>query len=128
MNTNNTNHDPLAGMRGEENDLLNLIGAKGDGWQIIACEGQGVTPYYPAVDENGNELDLYDDLNGDFDEYLRRKTKRMRLTVRYTVYGNPIFAEEYVRETTGCLCLSTSPTTIDVYYATENTIPPYGEE
>lgn len=99
-------------------DILNLVGTKGEDFEIIACDGQGVTEYYPAIDEQGNEKSIFDFDN--FDEYLKHKVKKTRLTARYTVFGNPIAAEEYVLESIGCNAMAIGPHTLDVYFATDN--------
>lgn len=115
-------NNPLEGMRGEENDILKLIGAKGEGFEIVACEGQGATDYFPAVDENGNEKASFEWAS--LDDYFAHKVRKTRLTVRYTVLGNPILAEDYIRKTVGCHAMATGPHTLDVYYSTDN---PYAE-
>ena len=101
--------------------VLNLVGREGGSgssyWKIVAEEGQGVTSYYPAVDENGNERS-YSEFDK-IEDYFQAKVEKKRLTVRYTVLGNPIAAEEEVSSLLGCHCMSVAPHTLDVYYATD---------
>lgn len=40
MFTHDGHDDPLAGMRGEENDFLGLIGFEGDDFEFVADETQ----------------------------------------------------------------------------------------
>lgn len=110
--------NPLEGMRGEEHDILKLIGTKGEGFEIVACEGQGSTDYYPAVDDDGSEKGFFEWASPD--EYFAHKVRKTRLTVRYTIIGNPISAEECIMEMVGCNAMAVGPHTLDVYYLTDN--------
>lgn len=70
------------------------------------------TKYYPAV-VNGVEKGWSEFAS--FDEYLAHKVEQERETIRLTVAGNAVVAEEAVAAAFGCKALATSPTTVDVY-------------
>lgn len=105
-------------------NILQIVGLEGgEGechWKIIAEEGQGVTDYYPAVDDNGNEVEFFDWDSPE--EYVKHKVKKSRLTVRYSVLGNPIQAEEDISRLLDCHCMAVGPNTLDVYYATDRIV------
>ena len=97
-------------------DVSKVLGLKGGNdatwFRVLAEEGRGKTKYFPAVVE-GVEKGWSD--FADLDEYLSHKVERVRETIRLTVAGNPVVAEEAIARTLGCKALSTSPTTVDVY-------------
>lgn len=92
--------------------VIGLTGGKDETFfRILAEEGRGETAYYPCIID-GKEVSWHDvDLN----TYLANKVKRLRLTVRLTVAGNPVAAEDVVRGILGCNCQATTPHTLDVY-------------
>jgi hypothetical protein len=106
-------------------NILNLVGREGgEGatwWKIVEETGSGVTSYYPAVDKFGKEI-RWSEFDGSLEEYMKLKVERTRLTVRYLVMGNPVAAENYVREELGCNALAIGPCTLDVYYAQDNPV------
>lgn len=89
-----------------------IIGLKGgkDGcfFEIIAEHGRGKTSYYPSI-KNGVRLTF------DHPEYWQYKIKRERETVRMIVAGNPICAEDAVKNILGCNCFASGPTSLDIY-------------
>lgn len=97
-------------------DISKVIGLEGGSngtwFKILAEEGRGESPYYPAI-VNGVEKS-YSDFD-DIDDYFAAKVKRTRLTIRLTVSGNAVSAEEAVRSGLGCHAISAGPTTVDVY-------------
>lgn len=93
--------------------VIGLEGGSNGAWfKILGEEGRGETPYYPAV-VDGVEKSYSDFPN--LDDYFAAKVKRTRLTIRLTVSGNAVSAEEAVRSALGCHAMATGPTTVDVY-------------
>ena len=93
--------------------VIGLEGGSDSTWfRVLAEEGRGMSKYYPAV-VDGIERGWSE--FADLDEYLAHKVMRERETVRLTVAGNPVVAEEAISRVLGCKALSTSPTTVDVY-------------
>jgi len=97
-------------------DIEQVIGLEGgidSTWfKILGVAGRGTSKYYPAivdgVERGWSEFTSLDD-------YFAHKVERERETIRLTVAGNPVVAEEAVSRLLGCKALSTSPTTVDVY-------------
>lgn len=88
-----------------------LIGLKGEGWEIVGIEWEGETYYYPAeVDGQARSYWEFPTI----DEYVKHKVKKSRPTIRYVVAGNPILAE-YALQEMGINCMSTLPERLDVY-------------
>lgn len=95
------------------NKVIGLEGGSNGTWfKILGEEGRGETAYYPAV-VNGIEKS-YSDFPS-IDDYFAAKVKRTRLTIRLTVAGNAVSAEEAVRSALGCHAMANGPTTVDVY-------------
>lgn len=98
-----------------EKRIENLIGIEGGKdrtfFAILKADEIGETSYYPALDDDGNEL-LWSDV--DPVEFMQRKVERKRRTVRLTVSGNAVSAEGYVKQC-GILAAAIAPTTVDVY-------------
>jgi len=93
-------------------DITQIIGLEGanDGcfFKILAEQWRGETSFYPSI-KNGKEL------TWDHPEYWQHKVERKRETVRVTVTGNPICAEDTVKKIFSCNCLACSPGTLDIY-------------
>ena len=96
-------------------DVDKIIGLEGgkDGtyFYILAEAGRGESAYYPCVIDDQEVM--WGDV--DFDTYMAHKVKRMRTTIRLTVAGNAVAAEDVVRGMLGCNCISTAPNSLDVY-------------
>lgn len=96
-------------------DIDKVIGLQGGHdatwFHILAEADRGETPYYPSI-KDGRELRWSE---VPFEEYMAHKVKKMRATIRLTVAGNPIAAEDVVSGILGCKCLATGPNTLDVY-------------
>lgn len=97
-------------------DIAKIIGLEGGQgsthFKVLAEEGRGTSKYYPAV------VDGIERAWSDFDrltDYLAHKVERERETIRVTVTGNPIVAEEAISLTLNCKALATTPTTVDIY-------------
>lgn len=97
-------------------DISKVIGLEGGNnatwFKVLAEEGRGQSKYYPAV-VNGIERGWSEFKS--FDDYLAAKVERERETIRLTVAGNPVVAEEAISRILGCKALATTPTTVDVY-------------
>jgi len=94
-----------------------LVGLKGGGqnetyWEVVAVAQPFSSKYYPAVVDG--QVKSYFDF-GSLDEYVAAKAERRRVTVRLTIAGNPVAAEEEIRARTGKQCLSTTPNSLDIY-------------
>jgi len=93
--------------------VIGLEGGQNATWfRVLAEEGRGMTKYFPAV-KDGVELGFseFDSL----DDYLAHKVERERMTIRLTVAGNAVAAEDAIMRVLGCQALAASPTTVDVY-------------
>lgn len=97
-------------------DISKVIGLEGGSdatwFKVLAESGRGKSKYYPAI-VDGVEMgwSKFDSL----DDYFAAKVERERETIRLTVAGNPVVAEEAIARTLKRKALSTSPTTVDVY-------------
>lgn len=95
--------------------LTALIGKHGGHdatyFEILGIEGEGMSNYFPSIDENGQEIP-YTFANEK--AYWQHKTKRSRYTVRFTVAGNTVSAESALREE-GWTCSACDSTAVDVY-------------
>lgn len=97
-------------------DISKIVGLEGGSdatwFKVLAEQGRGKSKYYPAVvdgiERGWSEFKSLDD-------YLAAKVERERETIRLTVAGNPVVAEEAIARALGCKATSTSPTTVDVY-------------
>jgi len=93
-------------------DIQKIIGLEGGGkdcfFKILSEQGRGETEYYPSF-KNGKEL------HWDHPDYWKHKITKKRETIRVTVAGNPIAAEDEVKKILGCKCLACSPNTLDIY-------------
>lgn len=97
-------------------DITKVIGLEGGSnatwFKVLAEQERGKSKYYPAV-VNGVEKGWSEFKS--LDDYLAAKVERERETIRLTVAGNPVVAEEAIARILGCKALSNSPTTVDVY-------------
>lgn len=106
------------GTRGKEHTMnikkvIGLEGGKDSTWfKVLAESERGETKYYPAI-KDGKEIGYFDCKN--LDEYLALKQERTRRTIRVTVAGNAVCAEDAISAALGCLAMSTTPTTVDIY-------------
>lgn len=97
-------------------DISKVVGLEGGSdatwFKVLAEQGRGVSKYYPAivdgVEKGWSEFKSLDD-------YLAAKVEQERETIRLTVAGNPVVAEEAIARILGCKAMSTSATTVDVY-------------
>lgn len=93
-------------------DTSKIIGLEGgkDGcyFKILMEEGRGETEYYPSI-KDGVELRWH------HPEYQRYKTIRKRQTIRMTVSGNPIAAEDLISKMLGCRAFAVGPHSLDIY-------------
>lgn len=93
--------------------VIGLEGGNDATWfKVLAEEGRGVSKYYPAV-VDGVERGWSEFRS--LDDYLAAKVERERTTIRLTVAGNPVVAEDAISQLLGCKALAASPTTVDVY-------------
>lgn len=97
-------------------DISKVIGLEGGNdatwFKVLAESGRGKSKYYPAI-VNGVEKGWSEFKS--LDDYLAAKVERERETIRLTVAGNPVVAEEAIARTLGCKTMANSPTTVDVY-------------
>lgn len=93
--------------------LIGLEGGSDATWfKILAEEWRGVTKYYPAIaDGIERGWSEFEDLN----DYLAHKVEQERETIRLTIAGNAVIAEDAIVRTLGCRALATSPATVDVF-------------
>jgi hypothetical protein len=96
-------------------DISQVIGLEGGQdaayFHILVEAGRGETKYYPSI-RDGKELRWSE---VDFETYMAHKVERTRNTIRLSVAGNPISAEDVVANILGCKCFATGPNTLDVY-------------
>ena len=96
-------------------DINQIIGQKGGRdetyWEIVGEEGRGTTKYWPSI-KDGQQLSV---CRVSLEEYLAHKVERERETIRMTVAGNPISAEEPISKMLGCKCLAVGPHSLDIY-------------
>lgn len=93
--------------------VIGLEGGQDSTWfKVLAEAGRGKSKYYPAV-VDGVEVGWSH--FAELTEYLAHKVERERETIRLTVAGNAVVAEEAVSHALGCKALATSPNTVDVY-------------
>ena len=101
---------------GDNMDISKVIGLEGGNdatwFKVLVESGRGKSKYYPAV-VDGVEKGWSEFAS--LDEYLAAKVERERETIRLTVAGNPVVAEEAIARILGRKAMSTSPTTVDVY-------------
>jgi hypothetical protein len=97
-------YQELVGLKGGENETF---------WQVVGVSEPHSTKYWPGVDEEGREKSWAD--YPDLDSYLQAKQERRRVTVSLTMAGNPISAEEEIRQQTGKNCLAVGPHTLQIY-------------
>lgn len=94
-------------------EVMNLEGGKDATWfRVLGVEWRGETKYYPAI-VDGQERGWAEFAR--LDDYLAAKQERTRRTVRLTVAGNPITAEDAISRVLGCKALAIGPTAVDVY-------------
>lgn len=97
-------------------DISKVIGLEGGSdstwFKVLAEQERGKSKYYPAV-VNGIEKGWSEFKS--LDDYLAAKVERERETIRLTVAGNPVVAEEAISRTLGCKAFAIAPTTVDVY-------------
>lgn len=97
-------------------DISKVIGLEGGSdatwFKVLAESGRGTTKYYPAV-VNGIERGWSEFKS--LDDYLAHKVEKERETIRLTVTGNPVVAEDAISRLLGCKALATAPNTVDVY-------------
>jgi len=97
----------------------NLVGLKGGKdatyWEILSEMERGTTKYWPAV-VDGEERP-YSSFPS-IDEWHAARVERERSTIRLLVAGNPVSAEQALKQL-GYNCLSTAPNTLDVYIESE---------
>lgn len=97
-------------------DISKVIGMEGGSnstwFKVLSEEGRGKTKYYPAV-VNGVVKSYHDFKN--LDDYLAAKQERERETIRLTIAGNPVMAEDAISKVLKCKSLSTAPHSVDVY-------------
>ena len=75
--------------------IIGLEGGRGSTWfRVLVEEGRDKTKYYPAI-VDGIELGWSD--FRDLQDYLDHKVERERETIRLTVAGNAVVAEEAIR-------------------------------
>lgn len=93
--------------------VIGLEGGQDSAWfRVLSEEGRGTTKYYPAI-VDGEEVPW--SYFRRLEDYLAHKVERERETIRLTVEGNAIVAEEAISMALGCKALAISPTTVDVY-------------
>lgn len=93
--------------------VVGLEGGSNATWfKVLGESWRGNTKYYPAVvdgvERGWSEFSSIDD-------YLAAKVERERETIRLTVAGNPVVAEDAISRLLGCKALATTPTSIEVY-------------
>lgn len=97
-------------------DISKVIGLEGGSdstwFKVLAEEERGKTKYYPAI-VDGVEMPY--SAFADIDDYLAAKVERERETIRLTVAGNPVMAEDAISRILGCKAIAASPTTVDVH-------------
>lgn len=97
-------------------DITKIIGLEGGSnatwFKVLAESGRGKSKYYPAI-VNGVEKGWSEFKS--LDDYLAAKVERERETIRLTVAGNPVVAEEAIARILNCKAIATTPTTVDVY-------------
>lgn len=97
-------------------DISRVIGMEGGSdstwFKVLSEESRGRTKYYPAVVDG--VVKSYSDFKS-IDEYLAAKQERERETIRLTIAGNPIMAEDAISKVLKCKSLSTAPHSVDVY-------------
>jgi hypothetical protein len=81
-------------------------------WEVLAVGEPFSSRYWPAV-VNGREKSYFD--FDSVEEWAAAKVERRRVTVRLTIAGNPIAAEETISKRTGKRCLATTPNSLDIY-------------
>lgn len=94
-------------------EVMNLEGGEDATWfRVLGVEWRGETTYYPAivdgVERGWSEFARLED-------YLAAKQERTRSTIRLTVAGNAVTAEDAISRVLGCKALSTTPHSVDVY-------------
>jgi hypothetical protein len=97
------NIDKVIGMEG---------GSDATWFKVLAESGRGTSKYYPAV-VDGVERGWSEFRS--LDDYLAAKVERERETIRLTVAGNPVVAEDAISQLLGCKVLAAGPATVDVY-------------
>lgn len=94
-------------------NVIGLEGGQNSTWfKVLGEEGRDKTKYYPAI-VDGKEMQWSDFAS--LNDYLAHKVERERETIRFTVAGNAVVAEEAIARALGCKTLATSPTTVDAY-------------
>lgn len=94
-------------------EVIGIEGGKDATWfRVLGEQGRGATRYYPAI-KDGREVSYFD--FDSLEDYVAHKVERERETVRLTIAGNPVVAEDVISAMLGCKALSTGPTTVDVY-------------
>lgn len=97
-------------------DISKVIGLEGGSdatwFKVLAEEWRGVSKYYPAI-VGGVERGW--STFKSLDEYLAAKVEKDRETIRLTVAGNPVVAEEAIARILNCKTSSVTPTSVDVY-------------
>lgn len=95
----------------------NLVGLKGGSdatfWEVVAVSKPHSTKYWPAMDEQGNEKSYFD--FSTLEAYAAAKVERRRVTVSLTIAGNPIAAEDEIKQRTGKNCMAVGPNTLQIY-------------
>lgn len=103
----------------------NLIGLTGGTnetyWKVVDVSEPFSSKYYPAI-VDGEEKSWSD--FPDLGSYFAAKQERRRVTVRLTILGNPIVAEETIIKITGKRCLAVGPNSLDIYLVADD---PEGE-
>lgn len=93
--------------------IIGLEGGRDGTWfKVLAEQGRGETKYYPAI-KDGEEVSYFDCKS--LDEYMSLKQERTRITIRVTVSGNAVCAEDAIRIALGCNAVAATPNTVDIY-------------
>jgi hypothetical protein len=98
----------LEGLKGGHNETW---------WEVVAVSEPFSSKYWPAV-VDGQEKSYFD--FDSLDKWAAAKVERRRVTVRLTIAGNPIAAEEAISERTGKQCLATTPNSLDIYVSDDS--------
>ena len=99
-------------------ELLGLSGGSdGTFWEVIDVSEPFSSKYWPAI-VDGKEK-MWSDFP-DIDSYFAVKQERRRVTVRLTIVGNPISAEDEITRRTGKRCLATTPNTLEIYVVSDD--------
>lgn len=98
-------------------DITKIIGMEDghDGcfFKIIAEQGRGKTKYWPSIGPDGEHISILGPKG--YDYYLANKVERERETIRVTVSGNAVCAQEAIKNILGCNCLACSSAYVDIY-------------